>query len=94
MNVHHDTSLSILKDDSISSTSKTRIPPYSCKGPRLWLVVRPFICSFCIVCSTFTSVLCFRLNLIQPSPFSLFTCECGHGLDAFNTHLACCPFGD
>jgi len=29
----------------------------------------------------------FRLSLIQLSTFSLFTCECGHGLNASNTHL-------
>jgi hypothetical protein len=33
-------------------------------------------------------MLCFRFDLIQHS-----MCECGHGLDAFGTHLVCCAFG-
>jgi hypothetical protein len=37
--------------------------------------------------------LCFCLSLIQPSAFSFFTCECGHGLDVFGTHLIRCLFG-
>jgi hypothetical protein len=86
MNVHHDTSFrSILMDDSIFSTSKARICYYSGKGAKLWLVARPSICSFCIAHFTFTSVLRFCLDLIQPSASSLFTCECGHGLDAFSS---------
>jgi hypothetical protein len=34
----------------------------------------------------------FCLNLIQPLTFSLFTCECGHRLYAFGTHLVCYSF--
>ncbi len=30
--------------------------------------------------------------MIQFSTFSFLTCECGHGLDAFGTHLAGCLF--
>jgi hypothetical protein len=94
MDIHHDTSLrSILKDDSISSTFKARIHFCSSKGARLWLVARSSIHSFCIAHSTFTLVLRFHFGLIQPLAFSLFTCEHGHGLDAFGTHLSCCAFG-
>jgi len=94
MDIHHDTSFkSILEDDSISSTSKVRIRSCLGKGARLWLVVRPSIYSFHITHFTFTLVLCFHLDLIQPSTSSLFTCECGHGLDTFSTHLTCCLFG-
>jgi len=94
MNVHHDTSFrSILYDDSIFSTSKTHIRSYSCKGARLCLIARPSICLFCIARFTFISVLRFHLDLIQPSPSILFTCECGHMLNACSMHLACCPFG-
>jgi hypothetical protein len=57
------------------------------------LIVRPFIHLFCIAHSTFTSTLRFRFDLIQPLAFSFFTCECGNGLGAFNTHLTCYPFG-
>ncbi len=90
MDIHHDTSLkSILEDDSISSTSKICICSCSSKGARLWLVVRPSIYSFHITHFTFTLVLCFCLDLIQPSTSKLFTCEYGHGLDTFNTHLTC-----
>jgi hypothetical protein len=63
------------------------------RGHGLWLIVKPSIHSFRIVHFTFTSALHFCFNLIQPSTFSLFKCECGHGLDASNTHLTCCPFG-
>ncbi len=59
----------------------------------LWLIARPSIYSFRITHSTFTSTLHFCLGLIQPLAFSLLTCECGHKLDAFNTHLTCCLFG-
>jgi len=94
MDSHYDTSFrSILKDDSISSTSIARIHFCSSKGARLWLVSTPSICSFRIAHSTFTSMLCFHLGLIQPSTSSLFTCECGHGLDAFGMHLIRCTFG-
>jgi hypothetical protein len=94
MNVHHDTSFrSILYDDSIFSTSKTRIRFYSCKGARLCLIVRPSICLFCIARFTFISVLRFHFDLIQPSPSIFFTCECGHMLNTCSMHLACCPFG-
>jgi hypothetical protein len=40
----------------------------------------------------FTATLCFCLNLIQPSTSNLLTCECGYGLDTFDTHLTCCLF--
>ncbi len=95
MDIHQDTSFkSILEDDSISSTSRTHIRFCSGKGGEggLWLIVRPFICLFHITHSTFTSVMFFVL-MIQPLASSLFTCECGHGLDASNTHLTGCPFG-
>jgi hypothetical protein len=94
MDFHHDTSLgSILEDDSISSTSRTCIR--FCLGERasLWLVGKPSIYSFHIAHSTFTSTLCFRLSLIQPSASNILMCECGHGLDAFGMHLVCCSFG-
>jgi hypothetical protein len=35
----------------------------------------------------------FCFSLIQPLAYSLFTCECGHGLDTSDMHLTCCPFG-
>jgi len=35
----------------------------------------------------------FHFNSIQPLASSLFTCECGHGLDAFGMHLVHCLFG-
>jgi len=76
-----------------SSSSKIHICSCSNKKARLWLIVKPSIHSFHIAHSTFTSTLCFRLNLIQLSTFSLFTCECGHGLDTSNTHLTSCLFG-
>jgi hypothetical protein len=60
MDIHHDTSLRfILKDDSIFSASKVHIHSYLNKGARPWLVVRPFIHSFCITHSIFISTLCF-----------------------------------
>jgi hypothetical protein len=94
MDVHHNTSFRfILKDDSISSTSRTRIHSCSSKGVGLWLVVKPFIHLFHIAHFTFTSKLHFCFNLIQPSAFNFFMCESEHGLDAFGTHLACCLFG-
>jgi hypothetical protein len=34
----------------------------------------------------------FRLSLIWPSTSNLFMCKCGHGLDAFGTHLTHSPF--
>jgi len=34
----------------------------------------------------------FHLSLIQPSTFSLFTCECGHGLETSNTYITSCLF--
>jgi hypothetical protein len=95
MYIHHDTSLrSILEDDSISLAYGVRIHFCSGKGPRLWLITRPSIRSFCITHFTFTSTLRFRLSLIQPSTSSFFTCECGHELDTFDTHLVHCPFGN
>jgi hypothetical protein len=94
MDVHHNTSFkSILEDDSISLTSKAHICFCSGKGPWLWLVVTPSIHSFSITHSTWTSMLRFCFGLIQFSATSLFTCECGHGLNASRTHLSHCPFG-
>jgi hypothetical protein len=94
MDIHHDTSFRfILEDDSISLASKTRICSCLGKGARLWLVVRPSICSFHIAHSTFTSTLCFLLGLIQPLASIFFMCECEHELDASGMHLACCSFG-
>jgi hypothetical protein len=94
MDTHHDTSFRfILEDDFIPSTSKARIHFCSGKGARLWLVAKPSICSFCITHFIFTLVLCFRLGLIQPLASSPLTYKCGHKLQAFNTHLAQCPFG-
>jgi hypothetical protein len=92
--MHHNTSFkSILEDGSISLTSRARIHFSLGKGARLWLVARPSIRPFHITHYTFTSTLHFCFGLIQPSTSSIFTCECGHKLDAFGTHLACCPFG-
>ncbi len=49
MDIHHNTSLrSILEDDSIFSTLRSRVHFCSGKGVGLWLFVRPFIYSFCI----------------------------------------------
>ncbi len=93
MDIHHDTSFGyIQEDDSISSTSKAHI--YFCLNKKvgLQLIIRPSIHLFHITHSTFTSKLCFRLNLIQPSTSSLFMCECQHGLNTSGMHLACCPF--
>jgi hypothetical protein len=74
MDIHHDTSLrSILEDDFIPSTSRACIHSCSGKGAGLWLVTKPSIYSFCIIHSTFTSTLCFRLSLIQPSACSPLT---------------------
>ncbi len=94
INFHHDTSLrSILEDDSISSTSKACIHFCSGKGTGPWLVAKPCMCSFHIAHFTFTSMLRFHLNLIQPSTSSFFTCECEHRLDTFSTHLVHYMFG-
>jgi hypothetical protein len=94
MDFHHDTSLrSILEYDSISLTSITCIHSCSSKGAGLWLVVKPSIHLFHIAHFTFTLVLRFRFSLIQPLASNLLTCECGHELDAFGTHLTHCPFG-
>jgi len=46
------------------------------------VVAKPFICSFHIAHSIFTSVLCFHLGLVQPSTSNLLMCECEHRLDA------------
>jgi len=35
----------------------------------------------------------FLFGLIKPSAFSFLTYECEQGLEAFGTHLTCCPFG-
>ncbi len=65
MEVHHDTSFrSILEDDSISLAFRARICFCSSKGVGLWLIARPFICSFYIAQSTFILALCFCLSLI------------------------------
>ncbi len=91
---HHNTSFrSILEDDFIPLASRARIHSCLGKGVGLWLVVRPFICSFHITHFIFTSALCLHLGLIQPLTSNLLTCECGHGLEIFGTRLACCPFG-
>jgi len=63
------------------------------KGAGLWLIVGPFIPLFHITHFIFTSVLHFHFDLIQLSASNIFTRECGHGLNASNMHLACCPFG-
>jgi len=83
----------ILKDDSISLTSKTHIRSCLGKGVGLGLVVKPSICLFHIAHSTFTSMLSFHFGFIQPLASSFLTCECGHRLDKSGTHLARCPFG-
>jgi len=94
MDTHHDTSFrSILEDDFISLTSKAHIRSCLGKGAKLWLVVRPSICFFCIPHFIFILVLCFQFGLIHPLAFNLFTCECAHELDTSSTHLARCPFG-
>jgi hypothetical protein len=94
MDFHHNTSLRfILEDDSISLTFRARICSCLGKGAGRWLVAKPFILLFRIAHFIFTSLLRFCLGLIQPLPFHLPTCECGHGLDAFDTHLTCCSFG-
>jgi hypothetical protein len=94
MDIHHNTSLRfILEDDSISLTSKACMHSCLGKGVGLWLVVKPYIRLFCITHFIFTSTLCFLLNLIQPSTYSTFTCECGHMLDTFGTHIICCLLG-
>lgn len=65
MDMHHNTSFrSILKDDSISLTSKGHIYSCSSKGVGKWLVVRPSKRSFCITHAIFVSVLPFRFGLI------------------------------
>jgi hypothetical protein len=93
MGTHHDSSLrSILEDDSISLAFKVRIHSCLGKGAGLWLVVKPFIRLFCIAHSTFTSMLCFHLVLLQLLASSPLMCECGHTSDAFGTHLNHCPF--
>jgi hypothetical protein len=35
----------------------------------------------------------FRFSLILLLAFNFFTCECGHGLNAFGTHLEHSLFG-
>jgi hypothetical protein len=81
MDIHHDASFrDILEDDSISLTSKASIHFCLGNGAGLRLVVKPFIYSFCIAHSTFTSMMCFYFGLIQPLTFSFFMCECGHGV--------------
>jgi len=93
MGIHHDTFLRcILENDFISSASKTYIHFCLSKGAKLWLIVKPSICSLCIAHFILTSTLHFHLNLIQPSTSSFFTRECAHGLDAFGMHLAHCLF--
>jgi hypothetical protein len=60
---------------------------------RLWLVVRLFICLFCIAHFIFISMLYFRFVFIQPSTSSLFICECEQKLNVSSMHLVCCLFG-
>jgi hypothetical protein len=94
MDIHHETSFrSILEDESISLASRSHICSCSSKGVGLWLVTRPSIHSFRIAHCTLTSMLHFRLNLIQPLASSLLTCKCGHELDASSMHLVRCSFG-
>jgi hypothetical protein len=94
MDIHHNTSLrSILEDDSISSTFRACIRSCSGKGVGLWLIAKPSIYSFRIIHFIFTSTLHFCFDLIQLLTSNLLTFECGHELDAFDMHLACCPFG-
>ncbi len=65
MAIHHNTFFrSILEDDFISSASRARIRSCLGKGARLWLIVKPFIHSFCIAHFIFTSMLNFYLGLI------------------------------
>jgi len=89
MDIHHDTSVwSILEDDSICICS--------CSGKEvgLWLISKPSIHLFHITHFTFTSSLCFHLDLIQPSTSNLLMCEHGHVFDTFGTHLTHCLFGN
>jgi hypothetical protein len=75
MDIHHDTShKSILEGDFIPWMYKVCICSCLSKGASLWLVIRPYICSFYITHFTFTSALCFRFNLNQPSASNLLTC--------------------
>jgi hypothetical protein len=93
MDIYHDTSLrSILEDDSISLASKACIHSCSSKRAGLWLGIKSSISLFRITHFIFNSALCFRLDLVQPSTFSLLKCECGHKLDTFGTHLTRCLF--
>jgi hypothetical protein len=80
------------KMTSFSSSSRVHICFFLGKEARLSLIARPSIHSFPIAHSTFTSTLRFCLSLIQPSTFSLFTCECGHGFDASSIDLRSCLF--
>jgi hypothetical protein len=94
MDIHHNTSVrSLLEDDSISLAFKACICSCLGKGVGLWFITRPSIHSFHIARSTFTSTLHFHLSLIQPLTFSFLTCDYGHGLDTFDMHIVCCPFG-
>jgi hypothetical protein len=87
MDIRQNTSFkAILKDYSISSTSKAHIHSCLRKGAWLWLVVRPFNCSSCFSHSTFISMMCFHFNLILPLTFNFITCECEHMLNASSTH--------
>ncbi len=95
MDIHHDTSLwSILEDDFISSTSKIHICSCSGKGVGLRLIFKSSIHLFHIAHFTFTSSLCFHLDLIQPLTSNLLTCERGHVFDTLGTHLTRCLFGN
>lgn len=60
----------------------------------IWLVVRPSIYLFHIAHSIFILAMQFCFGLIQLSTSNFITWECGYRLDAFNMHLACCPFGN
>jgi hypothetical protein len=94
MDIHHDTFFRfILEDDYISSMFRARIHYCSDEGVGLWLIVNPSIHSFHITNFTFTSTLHFHFGLILLLTSSFFTCKCGHGLYAFDTHLRCCLFG-
>jgi hypothetical protein len=65
MEIHHNISFkSILEDEFISLASKACIRCYLGKGTRIWLIIRPSICSFRIA-------LHFHLNIMFLSQFDL-----------------------
>jgi hypothetical protein len=57
----------------------------------IWLVVRPFICSFHIAHSTFILMMGFHFGLIQLSASNPFTCECEYKLDVSSMHYLLGP---